>query len=581
MADDITIRINRQKYQTQPDQFLADILKANNIDLPVFCLLSNEFPLPLHTCLVEVRGQDGLQPACQLKVEDGMRIQTNSGRARQLRREALKILLEHWQKDENNPPENQEKIEKVKAYLKTGASDQKHPEPREYQSMWPSIEIDRTLCIGCQRCVSACLQKQVGYLADKEEGGKKVVEENTNPNISCILCGQCTLECPVDAIREQSEIIHVEQAIADPEKIVIVQMAPSIRTSIGEEFGMEAGANVAPQMYTALRQLGFDHIFDVNMGADITTLVEAAELVEELKHGSKKLPMFTSCCPSWVKFLRDYYPEMVGHLSNARSPQVHSGAAYKTWWAQQQGIDPDKIVVVSIMPCTSKKQEARLDELKIQGRKPVDYVLTTRETAYLLKKNGINLSELEGSAVDKFGQYSGAAAIYGASGGVVESALRTAAWMLEGKDLPKLEFEQVRGSEGIKKAEIEIGDKKIKMAIVSTMRNARRILEEMKKDPDAYHCVEVMACPGGCIGGGGQPKPTTPEKIDQRIAGLYDIDQKSTMRKAHENQVAKDFLAYADTLPEEQKKELLYRVYPQEENNQDGQNKAKEEKAKE
>ncbi len=558
MAEEITIRINRKKYQTQPGQSLKKVFEENEIDLPWFCLTDDEFPLPLHTCLVEVRGEEGLQLACELKAQDGMRIKTNTGIARQQRREALKMVLEYL--EQNQPDSTQ--VEQIKQYLKTGASDARHPQPKQYQSMGPSIEIDRTLCIGCQKCVKACLQKQVGYLGIKGEGRDKAVEENTNPNISCILCGQCTLECPVDAIREHSEIIHVEQALADPDKIVIAQMAPSIRTSIGEEFGVEAGHNMAPQMNTAFRKLGFDQVFDVNMGADITTLVEAAELVDELKHGGKKLPMFTSCCPSWVKFVEDYYPEMVDHLTDVRSPQVHAGAAYKTWWAEQEGIDPDRIVVVSIMPCTSKKHEARLDELKVQGRKPVDYVLTTRETAHLLKKNNLDLPKLEPSQVDKFGEYSGAGAIYGASGGVMESAMRTAAWMLEGKDLPKIEFEQVRGSQGIKKAEIEIAGKKLKVAVVSTIRNARRILEEVKKNPDSYHCVEVMACPGGCIGGGGQPKPTDQDKIDKRIAGLYEIDQQSKIRKAHQNKIAKDFLAYTETLPEEEKKEVLYRAYP-------------------
>ena len=561
MADTITIRVGRQKIEAQPGQKLIEVLQQNQIDIPNFCYETSAGK-KVHTCLVEVKGQEGLQNACELEVADKMRVQVNSGLARQQRREALQLAFIYQQ---NLCQQDNAKacavVDKIKAYLETGAKDLKNPEQKKYHTMAESIEIDTNLCIGCGKCVKACLQKEVGYLKLVGEGKDKKVAPNGNPKISCIYCGQCTIECPVHAIREQSQVLQVEQALADPDKIVIVQMAPSIRTSIGEEFGMEPGTNVVGKMYTAFRQLGFDKVFDVNMGADITTLVEAAEIVEELKHGGKNLPMFNSCCPSWVQFVMDYYPEFVSHMAEAKSPQIHAGGAYKTWWAEKEGIDPHKIVVVSIMPCTSKKHEARLHELSVDGMNPVDYVLTTRETAHLLKKNNIDLPSLEDSEVDSIGEYSGAAAIYGASGGVLESAMRTATWMLEGKDLPKLEFEEVRGSEGIKKAEIEIAGQKIRVAVVSTIRNARRILEEVKKNPDAYHCVEVMACPGGCIGGGGQPKPTTPEKIDKRIEGLYKIDAEAKMRKAHENQIAKDFMEYAESQPEEKKWELLYRHF--------------------
>ncbi len=564
MSNTTTIRINGHKLEAGANQPLLEIIENSKIDLPVFCTESNDSLPAIHTCLVEVRGEEGLLPACCLQVEDGMNIKTNTGLVRQQRREALKLAKEYYAKQcqQNEDDSSCQQVKKIEKYLQTGAADRRHPEPINYQIMNESIEIDRSLCIGCGKCVKACLQKEVGFLTMKGEGKKKVVEQNSNPSITCINCGQCTLECPVKAIREQSEVFRVERALRDPDKTVIVQMAPSIRTSIGEEFGMELGVNTAGKMNTAFRELGFDQVFDVNMGADITTLVEARALVEDLEKGGHDLPMFTSCCPSWVKFVEDYYPEFVSHLTPVDSPQIHAAGAYKTWWAERQGIDPEKIVVVSVMPCTSKKDEARLTGQKIDGLQLVDFVLTTRETAHLLKKNKINLPDLEESEVDELGHYSGAAAIYGASGGVMESALRTAAWMIEGRDLPKLEFEQVRGSQGIKKAELEIGGQKLKVAVVSTMRNARKILEEIKKNPEeSYHCVEVMACPGGCIGGGGQPKPVTDEKIEKRIAGLYDIDQHAKMRKAHENQIAKDYLEYVDSLDEDKAWNLLYRTY--------------------
>lgn len=270
--------------------------------------------------------------------------------------------------------------------------------------------------------------------------------------------------------------------------------------------------------------------------------------------------MFTSCCPAWVKFLEFYYPEMLEHLTESRSPQIHSGAAYKTWWAEKAGIDADKIRVVSIMPCTSKKYEARHEKLKVDGHWPVDYVLTTRETAYLFKKNEIDLPNLEDGELDEFGKYSGAAAIYGASGGVMESALRTAANMMSGKDLPKLEFEAVRGMEGIKRTEVQLNGQTYRVAVVQMAKNMHKLVQEIKRNPDAYHYVEFMACPGGCIGGGGQPQPASDEKTAKRIKGLYTIDDSMQMRQAHENKLAQDFIDYAQE-SEEKEQKLLYTHY--------------------
>lgn len=317
-------------------------------------------------------------------------------------------------------------------------------------------------------------------------------------------------------------------------------MAPSVRASISEEFGQAPGTNIQKKMYTALRQLGFDKIFDVTMGADITTYTEAMELADRIKNGGV-MPMFTSCCPSWVKYVEFYHPELLPHLTTARSPHIHSGGAYKTWWAEKEGIDPKDIAVVSLMPCTSKKYEAKLDKLKIGDVYPVDIVLTARETADLLRKHNIDPMTLEDGQVDSCGAYSGAGIIYGAAGGVMESALRSAHYFLTGEELDRIEYEEVRDTEGIKKATVKIGDKELKVAVIYLTKNTVAVIDEVLKGSKAYDYVEVMACPGGCVGGGGQPRPTNSKIIAERKKALYQIDDKIEIRKAHQNPVVKEF----------------------------------------
>ncbi|MFH1012504.1 MAG: [FeFe] hydrogenase, group A [Candidatus Peregrinibacteria bacterium] len=427
--------------------------------------------------------------------------------------------------------------------------------------MAQAIEFDPKQCMGCTACVSTCQRLSVGYLEMCQESGKRHVAAKKDPKVDCIYCGQCTLVCPTGAICEQSEVAAVEALLKNKgDKVLIVQMAPSVRASIGELFDQEPGTNLMGQMVTALRQVGFDKVFDVNMGADITTVVEGEELVTRLKNKGI-LPMFTSCCPSWVKYVAFYHPELKPHLSTARSPQIHSGGAYKTWWAKREGVDPKKIVVVSLMPCTSKKQEARLEELKVNGMAPVDFVLTTREVATLFKNHQIDLPRLKPSDVDPCGTSSGAGAIYGASGGVMESVLRTAYFLLTGKELDKVEFEMVRGVSGLKKAIVAMGDYSLKIAVAHSIPNVKKVLEELKENPHAYDFVEVMVCPGGCMGGGGQPKPKA-GTLEKRLQALYDIDASMTLRKAHQNPVVKEFLGqYIATLPREEQEAILHRSY--------------------
>ena len=551
----IQVRVDRQKIETQEGKILADVLHENKIDLLdlVHKLNSGEV---VHTDFVEDSATGKVVSASELVLADKMRIGLHSGLARQHRREAFQII----KKDLLQNNQNSQLIEKVDELLKFDTSNSKDEGVFPVHQMTQAAEIDATVCIGCNKCVEACQRVGINYLKLEGEGRSKHVVVSDDLKIDCIYCGQCTANCPVKSAREQSQIKQVELVLKDPELVTIVQMAPSVRASVGEEFGAEVGLNLEKKMFTAFRKLGFNHVFDVNMGADITTLVEAEELVERIQHKGV-LPVFTSCCPAWVKFVEFYYPEMISHLTEARSPQIHSGGAYKTWWAQKEGIDPSKIRVISIMPCTSKKYEARHEKLKIDGMWPVDYVLTTREIAYLLKKNNIDLMSVEDSELDSYGEYSGAAAIYGASGGVMESALRTAAFLLEGKDLEKLEFKQVRGMEGIKKAEVVLAGKTLRVAVATLATNMHTLIKEVKENPEAYHYIEFMACPGGCIGGGGQPIPASDEKTAKRIEGLYKIDDSMKMRQAHHNTVAKEFLEYAKSQSEERKFELLYTHY--------------------
>ena len=427
-----------------------------------------------------------------------------------------------------------------------------------FHRMARSVEFDREKCIACMACVMSCKKIDVNFLKIKEEGDKKHVEYNCDPSVDCIYCGQCTFLCPVDAIYEQKNGDEVEKILTDKTKVKIVQMAPSVRASISEEFGQPPGTNIQKKMYTALRKLGFDKIFDVTMGADITTYVEAMELADRIKNGGV-MPMFTSCCPSWVKFVEFYYPDIIPHLTTARSPHIHSGGAYKTWWAQKEGIDPKDIVVVSIMPCTSKKTEAGYDKLKIGDLYPVDVVLTAREAAELLKKHGIDPMTLEESEVDFCGTFSGAGVIYGAAGGVMESALRSAHYFLTGEELDRIDYEEVRDTEGVKKATVDIGGRELKVAVIYLTKNTVPVIEEVLKGSKDYDYIEVMACPGGCVGGGGQPKPTNKAVIAERKKALYQIDSGAKIRKAHHNPLVKEFFgSYLKGLSMEESSAILH-----------------------
>ncbi|MBU0646643.1 [FeFe] hydrogenase, group A [Patescibacteria group bacterium] len=558
----VAIKLNGKKIKCNEGASVLQVAIDHNIEIPHFCY-HEDLPIDANcrVCLVEVDGK--VMTSCTLKAQAGLAVKLNTPAVAKLRKENMELLLAgHTQRcpkcQKNYACQTREQMEKY------GVTGKKYERPclnLPIHKMGSAAEFDPEQCIGCNKCVEMCQKIGIGFLQLKGQAAKNSLAITDDKCVDCIYCGQCTVHCPVAAVREQNQIEQVKAALKDKSKIVIAQCAPSVRCSIGEEFGVKPGTNLMGEINTALRQLGFDRVFDVNMGADITTWVEAKELVERIKNGGP-FPMFTSCCPGWVKMAEFYYPAMLEHLTTARSPQIHSGGAYKTWWAEEEGIDPHNIVVVSLMPCTSKKYEAQMDKFKVDGHRPVDYVLTTREFAVLLKDQNIDLPKLKKSTVDPYGTFSGAAAIYGASGGVMESALRTAYHFLTGKELKKVEFKQVRGMQGVKRATIAINGHKLKVAVVATAANVKLIMEEIKKDPNAYHYIEVMSCPGGCIGGGGQPIPSTERIIAQRIAGLYQIDDKMQVRCAHKNPIVRRYMEeYIPSLPEHKQRELLYTSY--------------------
>ncbi|MEI6040382.1 MAG: [FeFe] hydrogenase, group A [Candidatus Berkelbacteria bacterium] len=410
-----------------------------------------------------------------------------------------------------------------------------------------SICRDETKCIGCSACRTACMEyNHLGIPVETKVGESVYYRPDGKLNFSdssCTRCGQCTLVCPTNCLTEKDNIEDVKAALADPAKTVIAQLAPSVRVSVSESFGLEPALNMEKEMVAALKQMGFDYVFDVNVGADFTTYEEAFDLLDRLKE--KDTPMFTSCCPARVKYIEDFHPEYINNITSVRTPQQCLAVLIKTYFAQLQNLDPKNIVVVSIMPCTAKKFESRRSGEDKSGFWDVDWVLTTREFIRMIKKENIDLAKIEPQSFDSIlGEASGAGAIYGATGGVMESALRTAAFAA-GKPLEKLEIDEVRGMDDIKRVVFKIGDQEVKIAVAATLANAEIIINEIKNGVH-YDYVEVMACPGGCVGGGGQPKPAKHEIIDARRKALYEIDKNKTVRTAHENpiieKVYKEFL---------------------------------------
>lgn len=543
----IKLKINGKEVEGAEGETILQVARRNNIKIPAACYHSDLEPeTSCRLCLVSIAGRKGLHTSCSVEIEEGMDVVTDSEEIKKIRKTNLELIFSQH-------------IERcgtcVKSYhcrllalakecgIKISEfKDRKKSFPK-YQ-FGPSIVFDPSKCIDCHDCVAMCGKQGVGFLNVEEHGNFWEVVPSGDEKTDCIYCGQCIIHCPSGAFEEVNNIGDVEAALEDKDKFVVFQFAPSIRSSLGEEFGFDYGSVVTGKMISGIRKIGADRVFDVSVGADITTIEEGGELIERLTE-KKGLPMFTSCCPSWVKYVEINYPEFIPNLTTVRSPQIILGGLTKTYLAAKENISPENIVVVSVMPCTSKKFEATRGELDVDGMKPIDYVLTTRELGCLLKKKKINLAELQDEEPDTpWDKYTGAGVIYGATGGVTESALRTVYEKVTGKKLKQIEFKEVRGMEGCREAVVKIGDIPVRLAIINGLGNAKCLLERLKKEPSPYDYIEVMACPGGCIGGGGQPMPTDKEIRRKRASALYDIDKEWGLRLAHESPVVK--LLYED-----------------------------------
>jgi NADH-quinone oxidoreductase subunit G/NADP-reducing hydrogenase subunit HndD len=520
---------------------VLEAAKGAGIKIPTLCYLKelNEIGA-CRLCLVEVQGARTLQAACVTPVAQGMVVRTGTPEVRRARKLNLELILS------NHPRECLTCQRSTNCELQQLASEMGIEELRFAGDMppygpdlsSPSLVRDPRKCVLCRRCVSVCEKvQQVSAIAPQERGFNTVIAPaflDPLGEAACINCGQCALVCPTAAICEKDQTAQVWQALADPQKHVVVQTAPATRVSIGEMFGLPPGSVVTGKMVAALRRLGFDRVFDTDFTADLTIMEEGSELIKRLTEGGA-LPLITSCSPGWIKFIEHFYPDMLPHLSTCKSPQQMFGALAKTYYAEKAGLDPADIYVVSIMPCTAKKFEAGRPEMNGSGHQDVDVVLTTRELGKMLKEAGIDFNTLQEEEYDHpFGITTGAGVIFGATGGVMEAALRTAYELVTGDTLLSLDFQEVRGLDGVKEASVNLKGTTLHVAVAHGLGNAREILERVKNGRQ-YHFIEIMCCPGGCIGGGGQPIPTTHEIREKRAAGIYSADLSLPLRKSHEN----------------------------------------------
>ncbi len=543
--------INNKKIECQKEQTILEVAQENGIEIPALCFHPDlNIKAICRICMVEIKGRKGLFAACATKIEPGMEIITESAKIKKARKINLELIFARHRGDcELFRLAKKYKIEINRFSFRKG------DEP--VRKFGPAVVFDSSKCIDCRNCVEVCENQGARFLEIKGRGHLLKITPSQKQTRDCVYCGQCIIHCPTGALEAASNLKDVERALKNKNKIVVFQFAPSIRTSIGEEFNMPYGSIVTEQLVAGLKKLGAAKVFDTSVGADFTTVEESGELLEKLENQTG--PCLSSCCPAWVKFVEFYYPEFVSNLAAVRSPQAILGGLIKTYWAEKQDIEPKKIIVVSIMPCVAKKYEIQRKELEINGLKPVDYVLTTREIACFFKKRKINLKKILGEkADDPLGIPSGGGVIYGASGGVMESALRTIFDKFAKNKPLRIEFKKARGMEGIKKAAININGRPIKIAVASGLGNAKKILEDLKRNPKLYDAVEIMACPGGCIGGGGQPMPTNGKIREERAKALYRIDAKKEIRLAHHNPAIKK--VYRDFLFSKEKIRLICRT---------------------
>lgn len=571
----INIKINGISVSAPAGSTILEAARLIDIDIPTLCYLKdiNEIGA-CRMCVVEVKGARTLVTSCVFPITEGMEVFTNTPKVLDSRKKNLQLLLSNHDKKCLSCVRSSDcELQTLCKDLNVDDENYYEGNQTEYALDYSAVHMvrDNNKCILCRRCSAVCEKVQgIGVIGANERGFKTFIGSAFDMGLgetSCVSCGQCIAVCPVGALYEKDYTDEIFDLIADPTKHVVVQTAPAVRAALGEEFGMPIGTNVEGKMVTALRRLGFDSVFDTNFSADLTIMEEAHEFLERVKNGGT-LPMITSCSPGWIKYCEHYFPDMTENLSSCKSPQQMFGAITKTYYAQKMGIDPKDIICVSVMPCTAKKFEKGRDDQNAAGVPDVDYAITTRELARMIKAAGIKFNNLPEDSYDSpLGSGSGAAVIFGATGGVMEAALRTAVEVLTGEELTALDFNDVRGVQGIKEASYDVAGMTVNVAVASGLINAAELLNKVKNGEASYHFIEIMGCPGGCVNGGGQPQqPAHVRNFTDisalRAKALYDSDAANVIRKSHENPEIKTL--YSEFLGEpgsHKSHEILHTTY--------------------
>lgn len=551
----VKVTINNQVFEEDSSLTILQVAKKHGIRIPTLCYLKKEEsnfehkPASCRVCIVEVKGRNNLVPACSTNIYDGMEVYTNNARVRAERRMVVELLLSNHPKDCLTCEKSGNcGLQDLAIELGIKKVSCEGPLSQENKSVVNGVIVrNPSKCVLCNRCTAVCENIQsIGAISASQRGFYTIVSEPNN----CVNCGQCVQVCPTGALLQIDNTSDVEKALADDSKYVVVNTAPAVRVSLGEEFGLAPGTDVTGKMVKALRLLGFKKVFDTNFTADLTIMEETTEFVNRLKK-NENIPLITSCCPGWIKFIETQYPELLHLPSSCKSPQEMFGAIAKSYYAEKAGIDPKNMVVVSLMPCIAKKAECDREELNVDDIKGTDYSISVKEFASMLKRYGIDLASLEDDTFDSpLGESTGAADIFANTGGVIEAVARTASIWLTGK-LPTIEFNEVRGLSGTREASVTLNDLTIKLCIVSGLGNARKVLEAIKAGTAHYDAIEIMACPGGCVNGGGQPTHKDIEQIDvikMRQKGIYEIDKNKKVRISCENEGIKKL--YAEFLGE-------------------------------